>query len=359
MILGPHGKLISDAKHSYCQGPFSTWVLPDTYLHTLRHFGAKVTQRISWKESISEETHKRSPISGGREDEKMEYLLRSYRIGTSVFIYFARAIVATRKNSSAKYTNREAPPRRAVYSEANARRTSFKSKLPTVCSFSFSCSSWRFRKRHDAVESSNDDVHQYPRRRKCIWEPALDDREWRRDADGWAGVFANAQSSRGCKAAEEWSSCEAAGGTLLSFPRSRCRDSQPPSQSGSASPCAPSHTSPSSVPYHRVQIPCISLQQQVIRFRACKRDASNYGEPLYLLWAFELHFFLSLSGRLWGSLSRTEIATGSKRGGEGQVPNSINGKGGCGSQIFWYRLHRDHTAMALQSKTEETEGHLG
>jgi hypothetical protein len=117
------------------------------------------------------------------------------------------------------------------------------------------------------------------------------------------------------------------------------------------------------VPHHRVQIPFISLQKQVMRFRACKRDASNYGDPLYLLLAFELHFFLSsflsLSGRLWGSLSRTEIATGSKRGGEGQVPNSINGKGGCGSQIFWYRLHRDHTAMALQSKTEETEGHLG
>lgn len=177
MILGPHGKLISDGKHSYCQGPFSSWVLPDTYLLTLRHFGAKVTQRISWKESISEETHKRSPISGGREDEKMEYPLRSYRIGTSVFIYFARAIVATRKNSSAKCTNREAPSRRSVYSEANARRSSFKSKLPTFCSFSFSCSLWRFRKRHDAVESSNDDVHHYPRQRKCIWEPAHDDCE--------------------------------------------------------------------------------------------------------------------------------------------------------------------------------------
>jgi hypothetical protein len=47
------------------------------------------------------------------------------------------------------------------------------------------------------------------------------------------------------------------------------------------------------VPHHRVQIPCISLQQQVMCFRACKMDASNYGDPLYLLWAFELHFFLS------------------------------------------------------------------
>ncbi len=144
MILGPHGKLISDGKHSYCQGPFSSWVC-SRYLPT---YVASLRRQSDATDFVKRIDFWRDPQTiadfGGREDEKMEYPLRNYRIGTSAFIYFARAIVATRKNSSAKCTNREAPSRRSVYSEANARRSSFKSKLPTFCSFSFSCSLWNF-----------------------------------------------------------------------------------------------------------------------------------------------------------------------------------------------------------------------
>jgi hypothetical protein len=90
MILGPHGKLISDGKHSYCQGPFSSWVVPDTYLLTLRHFGAKVTQRISWKESISEETHKRSPILAEEKTRKWSTHLEVIGL-VPAFLFILRA----------------------------------------------------------------------------------------------------------------------------------------------------------------------------------------------------------------------------------------------------------------------------